>query len=57
MAEPRATKSQFLSKGKREKGEGDFLERQHFSHASINLIEYLRYNLSFVSAPSGISSR
>lgn len=29
--------------------EGD-LERQHVSHASINLIEYSRYNLSFVDA-------
>jgi hypothetical protein len=30
------------------------LERQHFSHASINLIEYLRYNLSFVAAHQGL---
>jgi hypothetical protein len=34
----------------RYRGAGDRLERQHFSHASINLIEYLRYNLSFVVA-------
>jgi hypothetical protein len=32
------------------RGAGMELERQHFSHASINLIEYLRYNLSFAVA-------
>jgi hypothetical protein len=37
--------------------EGGFQSGRHFSHARINVIEYLRYNLSFASTGPHISPK